>query len=66
MTKETINYVCCRVQENTESNLGKVLELLSTITHDECRYNYKLSDTTHEMRMVIIQILQEVYKETRK
>ena len=65
MNKET-NYVCCRVQENTESNLGKVLELLSTITHDELRYNYKLSDTTHEMRLVIVQILQEVYKETRK
>ena len=65
MNKET-NYVCCRVQENTESNLRKVLELLSTITHDEAHYNYKLSDATQEMRLEIANILIEVYKETRK
>ena len=65
MNKE-INYVCCRVQENTESNLSKALELLSTITHDEAHYNYKLSDATQEMRLEIANILLEVYKETRK
>ena len=65
MNKET-NYVCCRVQENTESNLRKVLELLSEITRDECHFNYKLSDATQEMRLEIHFILLEVYKETRK
>ena len=62
MTKEK-NYICCRIQENTESNLNKVLELLTEITNDEHYYNYELSDFTHETRLTVVEILKECYKE---
>jgi hypothetical protein len=66
MTKENKNYICCRIQENTESNLSKVLELLTEITNDEHYYNYELSDFTHETRLTIVEILKECYKEENK
>ena len=66
MSKENKNYICCRIQENTESNLSKVLELLTEITNEEHFYNYELSDATHEMRMEIVRMLQECYKEENK
>ena len=42
-------YICCRIQENTEENLRKVLHLLSEITNDEHYYNYELSNTTDKI-----------------
>ena len=39
MTKQnTKKYIRTRIQENTESNLGKVLELLTEITNEEHFY----------------------------
>ena len=67
MSKEnTKNYICCRIQENTEENLRKVLHLLSEITNDEHYYNYELSNTTDKMRTEVSFILQECYKEQNK
>ena len=66
MTKENKNYICCRIQENTESNLKKVLELLSEITNEEHFYNHELSDFTHETRLTVVEILKECYKEENK
>jgi len=66
MLKENKNYICCRIQENTESNLGKVLELLTEITNDEHYYNYELSNFTHETRLTIVEILKECYQEKYK
>jgi len=66
MTKENTKYIQVRIQENTESNLGKVLELLTEITNEEHFYNHELSDSTHEMRMEIVRMLQECYKEENK
>ena len=67
MTKQnTKKYIRTRIQENTESNLSKVLELLTEITNEEHFYNYELSDATHEMRMEIVRMLQECYKEKNK
>ena len=65
MTKQN-TYICCRIQENTESNLRKVLHLLTEITNDEHYYNYELSDFTHETRLTIVEILKECYKEENK
>jgi len=65
MSKEN-KYIRVRIQENTESNLGKVLELLTEITNEEHFYNHELSDSTHEMRMEIVRMLQECYKEENK
>ena len=65
MSKEN-KYIRVRIQENTESNLSKVLELLTEITNEEHFYNHKLSDSTHEMRMEIVRMLQECYKEENK
>jgi len=62
MTKTDI-YIRTMVQENTESNLSKVLELLTEITHEEHYYNHELSNTTHNMRLEIVEILKEVYKD---
>ena len=66
MTKDTTKYIRVRIQENTESNLSKVLELLTEITNEEHFYNHELSDSTHEMRMEIVRMLQECYKEENK
>ena len=67
MTKEnTKKYIRTRIQENTESNLSKVLELLSEITNEEHFYNHELSDATHEMRMEVVRMLKECYKEENK
>ena len=66
MTKENTKYIRVRIQENTESNLSKVLELLTEITNEEHFYNHELSDSTHEMRMEIVRMLQECYKEENK
>jgi len=66
MSKENKTYICCRIQENTESNLGKILELLSEITNEEHFYNYELSDFTHETRLTIVEILKECYQEKYK
>ena len=67
MTKEnTKNYICCRIQEKTESNLSKILELLTEITNDEHYYNYELSDFAHETRLTVVEILKECYKEENK
>ena len=65
MSKEK-TYICCRIQEKTESNLSKVLHLLTEITNDEHYYNYELSDFTHETRLTIVEILKECYKEQNK
>ena len=62
MTKKTKNYICSGIQKNTLGNLGKVLKLLTEITHDEHYYNYEISDATHEMRMEIIEIYHQVRK----
>ena len=56
-------YICSRIQENTESNLRKVLELLTEITNDEHYYNYELSNTTDRMRTEVGFILKECYEE---
>jgi hypothetical protein len=62
MNKEnTKSYICCRIQDNTEKNLNKALEILSEITNDEGAYNYELSNATHKMRLKIVDILKEVY-----
>ena len=66
MTKENKTYICSRIQENTESNLSKVLHLLTEITNDEHYYNYELSDFTHETRLTVVEILKECYKEKNK
>ena len=66
MSKENKTYICSRIQENTESNLGKVLELLTEITNDEHYYNYELSNFTHETRLTIVEILKECYQEKYK
>ena len=66
MTKENTKYIRTRIQENTESNLNKVLQLLTEITNDEHYYNYELSDFTHETRLTIVEILKECYKEENK
>ena len=65
MNKE-IKYIRTRIQENTESNLGKVLHLLTEITNDEHYYNYELSDFAHETRLTVVEILKECYKEQNK
>ena len=65
MNKET-KYIRTRIQENTESNLSKVLHLLSEITNDEHYYNYELSDFAHETRLTVVEILKECYKEENK
>ena len=64
MTKN--KYIRTRIQENTESNLSKVLHLLSEITNDEHYYNHELSDFTHETRLTVVEILKECYKEENK
>lgn len=66
MTKENTKYIRTRIQENTESNLSKILELLTDVYTDELYYNHKLSDATHEMRMEVVRILQECYKKENK
>lgn len=67
MTKQnTKKYIRIRIQENTESNLKKVLELLSEITNEEHFYNHELSDFTHETRLTVVEILKECYKEENK
>ena len=67
MSKEnTKNYICCRIQENTESKLSKILHLLTEITNDEHYYNYELSDFAHETRLTVVEILKECYKEENK
>ena len=67
MTKQnTKKYIRIRIQENTESNLKKVLELLSEITNEEHFYNHQLSDFTHETRLTVVEILKECYKEENK
>ena len=67
MTKQnTKKYIRIRIQENTESNLKKVLELLSEITNEEHFYNHELSDFTDETRLTVVEILKECYKEENK
>ena len=66
MSKENKNYICCRIQENTESNLSKVLELLTEITNDEHYYNYELSDFAFKTKITVVEILKECYKENNK
>ena len=67
MTKQnTKKYIRIRIQENTQSNLKKVLELLSEITNEEHFYNHELSDFTHETRLTVVEILKECYKEENK
>ena len=67
MTKQnTKKYIRTRIQENTESNLSKVLGLLSEITNEEHFYNHELSDFTHETRLTVVEILKECYKEENK
>ena len=66
MTKENKTYICSRIQENTESNLSKVLELLTEITNDEHYYNYELSNACHELRMKLIPMIQECHDEENK
>ena len=56
-------YICCRIQENTEENLRKVLHLLSEITNDEHYYNYELANACHELRMKIIPMIHECHEE---
>ena len=66
MTKNTKNYVCSRIQQDTFSNLGKALELLTRVTNDEHFYNYEISDSTHKMRMELTEIFHQVRKELTK
>jgi len=66
MTKNTKNYVCSRVQKDTYLNLSEALELLTKVTNDEHYYNYEISDSTHKMRMEIIEIIHQVRTEITK
>ena len=66
MTKNTKNYVCSRIQQDTFDNLGKALELLTRVTNDEHFYNYEISDSTHKMRMELTEIFHQVRKELTK
>lgn len=66
MNKNTKNYVCCRVEDSTINNLEKILKLLSEVTIDERDFNYEISDSTHGMRVEIMEILNQVRIEITK
>ena len=66
MNQFTKNYVCCRVEDSTINNLEKILKLLSEVTVDESQFNYKISDSTHYMRVEIMEILDQVRIEITK
>lgn len=66
MTKNTKKYVCCRVEDSTINNLEKILKLLSEVTIDEREFNYEISDSTHDMRVEIMEILNQVRTEITK
>ena len=66
MNKNTKNYVCCRVEDSTINNLEKILKLLSEVTIDEVNLNYEISDSTHDMRVEIMEILNQVRTEIIK
>jgi len=66
MNQFTKNYVCCRVEDSTINNLEKILKLLSEVTVDESQFNYKISDSTHYMRVEIMEILNQVRIEITK
>ena len=65
MTKNK-EYVCCRVEDSTINNLEKILKLLSEVTVDEINFNYEISDSTHDMRVEIMEILNQVRTEITK
>lgn len=66
MNKDTKNYVCCRVEDSTINNLEKILKLLSEVTIDERDFNYEISDSAHDMRVEIMEILNQVRIEITK
>lgn len=66
MNKNTKKYVCCRVEDSTINNLEKILKLLSEVTIDERDFNYEISDSTHYMRVEIMEILNQVRIEITK
>ncbi len=63
---ENKKYVCCRVEDSTINNLEKILKLLSEVTIDERDFNYEISDSTHDMRVEIMEILDQVRTEITK
>ena len=60
---ENKKYVCCRVEDSTINNLEKILILLSEVTADEINWNYEISNSTHDMRIEIMEILNQVRTE---
>lgn len=66
MTKENTKYIRTRIAENTMDNLGKSLELLNDVFNDEFYYNNDLSNSIHEIKLQLIEMIHECNEEQNK
>ena len=72
MTKENKNknyewkYIRVRIQENTMDKLGKSLELLNDVYLDEFYYNNDLSNSIHEIKLQLVEMIHECHIEENR
>ena len=72
LTKENKNknyewkYIRVRIQENTMDKLGKSLELLNDVYNDEFYYNNDLSNSIHEIKRELIEMIHECHIEENR